>query len=95
MAVLRLNYPASADSFPVASLTVSNAPGCRDVTFHLTFDGAGAEVAQIELRLAAGDTQALLSELLHIHRFSWCERNGPDDPIDVKDGEQRPTWIPK
>jgi hypothetical protein len=68
-------------------ITVSNAPGYRDVGIELQLMNDQGTYQKIEVRLDAADSQALLAELLSVHRLAW--RGGK--PIDVRPGEVRPV----
>lgn len=80
--------PMSGESYQVRYVTHGNAPGYRDITLHVAFDGDPVRQLPVELRFSAEDCARIAQDILTIHRLSW--KSGP---IDAKDGEKRPSWL--
>ncbi|WP_166255866.1 hypothetical protein [Marinobacter salicampi] len=93
--VLDLAGDAEPVDLEAKYVTHGEAPGYRDIylTLKLAPIGAGIDGPQsvtATVRLNAEDSAVVAKEILNIHRFAW--RNG-DKPIDVKEGEHRPSWL--
>lgn len=72
---------------PDRILTVSNAPGYRDITITMELH-RGTLREEVRIVLPPADALLLLGELVQIQRAAWA--NGRR-PLDVAPGELRPT----
>ena len=60
------------------------------LTFNLVPIGEGTQpTIRTTLRISLDDSETVVREITDVHRFAW--RKGA--PIDVRPGEQCPTWI--
>ncbi|TQU57938.1 hypothetical protein DB808_03460, partial [Xanthomonas perforans] len=77
-------------------VTHGNAPGYRDVDLHLRvtplyFDHQ-AEPRLLALRLRPDDALPIIDCISRVHAFAWRDERGP---IDRREGEPRPSWVPQ
>ena len=88
----RANAEDATIEFSAKFVTSSSAPGYRDVflTFNLVPIGEGTQpTIRTTLRISLDDSETVVREITDVHHFAW--RKGA--PIDVRPGEQCPTWI--
>ncbi|MGK9236343.1 hypothetical protein KXS07_31465 [Inquilinus limosus] len=79
--------------FAATLVTWGHSPGYREVD--LVFDLAPAYQEsslpsfRASIRISPADGEAIVRHIRDVHRFAW----GGSEPIDVRPGEKRPTWI--
>ncbi|MGX2089707.1 hypothetical protein [Xanthomonas axonopodis] len=73
-----------------------NAPGYRDVDLHLRvsplYVDLQAEPRILALRLRPDDALPIIDCISRVHAFAWRDERGP---IDRREGELRPSWVPQ
>jgi len=78
-------------TFPATLHCYGNVPGYRDLSVRARFGEKGNTYA--ELRISPAESEALMLQIAYAHVLAWgsSERG----PLDVKEGEKRPTWLDK
>lgn len=82
--------PVRGERYHVRYTTHGNAPGYRDITLHVAFEGDPHRQRPVELQFSAKDSAAIAQDILDIHRRAWRDGRGP---IDKEEGETRPAWL--
>ncbi|MGL4965431.1 MAG: hypothetical protein ACRC67_29685 [Inquilinus sp.] len=91
-ALTRENAPDDTIRFAATLVTWGDAPGYRDVEFVFDLKPTGAPTLpslRASIRIRPEDGEQVVRHVKAVHRFAW-ERG---EPIDVRPGEKRPTWI--
>lgn len=78
--------------FDAKLLTAGSASGYRSATLRFALTARRLESAPTliaELSIGAEDSAAVLAHFMDVHRQAW--RGG--EPIDVRAGDQKPSWL--
>jgi hypothetical protein len=91
-AVTEGRSPEDVIEFAATLVTWGDAPGYREVDFVFDLRPIGDPPVppfRASIRIRPEDGEPIVRYVKAVHRFAW-ERG---EPIDIKPGEQRPTWI--
>jgi hypothetical protein len=80
--------PERGTRYNACYITHGTAPGYRDITLCVKFDGDPVRQLPVDLHFNAEDSARIAQDILDVHKFAW--KRGP---IDAYDGEKRPSWL--